>query len=126
APVHLRPGLQSREMRYGIKLSMISCTLTAILSVWVAVPLGYLLSRYQFRGKALLDVLLDIPIVLPPLVIGLCLLILFATPPGQGVQKFVTITYAIPSVIIAQFAVAAAFAVRTMRVAFDQISPRQG
>ncbi len=124
-PGHLWALLKNRDIRYSIKLSLISCTITAILSVWVAVPLGYLLSRYQFRGKALLDVLLDIPIVLPPLVIGLCLLILFSTPPGRGVQRFVQVTYAIPSVIIAQFAVAAAFAVRTMRVAFDQISPRQ-
>jgi molybdate transport system permease protein len=124
-PDHLWHALKSREIRYAIKLSMISCGITAILSVWVAVPLGYLLSRYQFRGKALLDVLLDIPIVLPPLVIGLCLLILFATPPGRAIEKVVPITYAIPSVILAQFAVAAAFAVRTMRVTFDQISPRQ-
>src|SRR5437660_8700649 len=124
-PGHLWALLKSREIRYAIKLSMISCTITAILSVWVAVPLGYLLSRYQFRGKALLDVLLDIPIVLPPLVIGLCLLILFATPPGRAIERLVPITYAIPSVILAQFAVAAAFAVRTMRVTFDQISPRQ-
>src|SRR5947207_732169 len=92
-------------------LLIVSMLLADVLSVWVAVPLGYLLSRYQFRGKALLDVLLDIPIVLPPLVIGLCLLILFSTPPGRGVQKLVQVTYAIPSVIIAQFAVAAAFAV---------------
>src|SRR5947209_19105974 len=125
APGDLWQALKSREIRYAIKLSLVSCTITAILSVWVAVPLGYLLSRYRFPGRLLLDVLLDIPIVLPPLVIGLCLLILFSTPPGRGVQKFVQITYAIPSVIIAQFAVAAAFAVRTMRVAFDQISPRQ-
>src|SRR5215510_16448662 len=81
-PGHLWDALKSREIRYAIKLSLISCTITAILSVWVAVPLGYLLSRYRFRGKALLDVLLDIPIVLPPLVIGLCLLILFSTPLG--------------------------------------------
>ena len=37
------------------------------------------MSRYQFRGKGLVDVLLDIPIVLPPLVVGLSLLILFQT-----------------------------------------------
>ena len=35
-----------------------------------------------------------------------------------------SVTYAIPSVILAQFAVAAAFAVRTMRVSFEQINPR--
>src|SRR5262249_2007824 len=95
------------------------------LSVWVAVPLGYLLSRHEFIGKRFVDALLDVPIVLPPLVIGLSLLILFQTPMGKGVERFVPITYAVPSVILAQFAVAAAFAVRTMRVTFDQITPRR-
>ena len=118
--------LRDPQIRYSLKLSMISCSITAILSVWVAVPLGYVLSRFQFRGKTLLDVILDIPIVLPPLVIGLSLLILFATPPGQFFQRnILRVTYAVPAVIVAQFAVAAAFAVRTMRVTFDQISPRQ-
>src|SRR6266542_1213513 len=125
SPRHLWDALKSREIRYSIKLSLISCTITAILSVWVAVPLGYLLSRYQFPGKTLLDVLLDIPIVLPPLGIGLSLLILFATPPGRMFQQVLRVTYAVPGVIVAPFAVAAAFAVRTMRVTFDQISPRQ-
>ncbi len=124
-PAHLWESLKSREIRYGIKLSLISCTIAAILSVWVAVPLGYLLSRFRFPGRVLLDVLLDVPIVLPPLVIGLSLLILFQTPVGRAVERVVPVTYAIPGVILAQFAVAAAFAVRTMRVTFDQISPRQ-
>ncbi len=34
------------------------------------------------------------------------------------------VTFAVPSVVLAQFTVACAFAVRTMRVTFDQISPR--
>ena len=34
-------------------------------------------------------------------------------------------TYAVPSVILAQFMVACAFAVRTMRATFEQINPRQ-
>src|SRR5205807_1538566 len=76
-------------------------------------------------GLSLLDVLLDVPIVLPPLVIGLSLLILFATPPGRMFQQVLRVTYSVPGVIVAQFAVAAAFAVRTMRVTFDQIPPRQ-
>jgi molybdate transport system permease protein len=125
SPWHLLDALRSREIRYAVKLSLISCTITAVLSVWVAVPLGYLLSRHDFFGKRLVDALLDIPIVLPPLVVGLSLLILFQTPLGQAVQRVVPVTYAVPSVILAQFAVAAAFAVRTMRVTFDQITPRR-
>ncbi len=116
--------LHSVEIRYAIKLSLISCSLTTLLSLWVAVPLGYLMSRHRFPGRGLVDALIDIPIVLPPLVVGLSLLILFQTGVGRSLQKVVPVTYAIPSVILAQFAVACAFAVRTMRVTFDQINPR--
>ncbi len=117
--------LAKPEIRYAVKLSLVSCAITAILSVWVAVPLGYLMSRYQFRGKGFIDALIDVPIVLPPLVVGISLLILFQTAPGQAIESVVPVTYAIPAVILAQFSVACAFAVRTMRVTFDQISPRR-
>lgn len=130
-PAHLWQALGSREIRFAIQLSLLSCSLSALLSLWVAVPLGYLLARFSFRGKGLVDALLDVPIVLPPLVIGLSLLILFQVKLGARTldQLFqdllhLPVTYAIPSVVLAQFAVVAAFAVRTMRVTFEQISPR--
>ena len=117
-------ALANREIRYAIRLSLISCSLTTLLSLWAAVPIGYLMSRTQFPGKALLDALLDVPIVLPPLVIGLSLLILFQTPPGRLIERLLPVTYAIPGVVLAQFTVACAFAVRTMNVTFNQINPR--
>ena len=125
SPGDVLDALNSPEIRYSIKLSLISCTLTALLSLWVAAPLGYLMSRYEFPLKSVLDAILDIPIVLPPLVVGLSLLILSTTAPGQFIESIFPIRYAVPSVILAQFMVAAAFAVRTMRQTFDQISPRQ-
>ncbi len=124
-PGNFLAALRSQEIRYGIRLSLISCSITAVLSLWVAVPIGYLMSRYPFRGKALMDAVLDIPIVLPPLVIGLSLLILFRTPFGRFIERFVPVTYAVPGIILAQWMVGCAFAVRTMRTTFDQISPRQ-
>jgi molybdate transport system permease protein len=135
SPGHLLAALGSREIQYAIKLSLITCTLTTILSLWVAVPTGYLMSRYRFAGKGVMNAILDIPIVLPPLVIGLSLLILFQVrigpEPHQTVDWFFReklnfpITYAIPSVVLAQFMVACAFAVRTMLVTFEQINPRR-
>ncbi len=125
SPHHLWQALQSREIRYAVRLSLISSSLTAILSVWVAVPIGYLMARHRFPGQTVLDAILDIPIVLPPLVVGLSLLILFQTPPGKAFEKVIPVTYEIPSIILAQFSVACAFAVRTLRGTFDQINPRQ-
>ncbi|MEI7765973.1 MAG: ABC transporter permease [Phycisphaerae bacterium] len=121
-PGEILRALDDRDTLYAIKLSLISCTITSVLALWVAVPIGYLMARYQFRGKAFLDTILDIPIVLPPLVVGVSLLILFRFRPFVWVDRYVT--YEIPGLILAQFMVAAAFAVRTMRVTFEQINPR--
>src|ERR1700733_4191792 len=86
-------ALSSPEIRYSIRLSLISCTISTLMAMWVAVPLGYLLARTNFPGKVIVDTLLDVPIVLPPLVIGLSLLILFQTEFGRFVQQFITVTY---------------------------------
>ena len=119
------------EIVAALKLTLVTCTMAAILSLWVATPLGYLLSRFHFPGRWIVDTLVDIPIVLPPLVLGLSLLILFHLPiGGWELESWLRddlhfpVTYRWPAVVLAQFAVACAFAVRTMRVAFDQINPR--
>jgi len=149
APSHFQEVLNKPEIRYALKLTLISCTIAAIASLWVGTALGYLLSRFQFRGKWIVDTLVDVPIVLPPLVLGLSLLILFHLPiggqrledliqdgarwvqdrlpawvPGPLRTTQVRITYGVPGVILAQFSVACAFAIRTMRITFDQINPR--
>lgn len=141
-PSAIASALRSPEIRYATMLSLVSSCITTVLALWVAVPIGYLLSRFRFPGKLVVDALLDIPIVLPPLVIGLSLLILFRTSPGQWIEaafeqatrplaawglidRPLGITFEIPSVILAQFMVAAAFAVRTLRTAFDEITPRK-
>ena len=83
-----RPGemlgfLNSPPIRYALALSLGSSALTAVLSVVFAVPIGYFMSRFRFPGKACIDALLDIPIVLPPMVVGLGLLLFFMTPIGK-------------------------------------------
>lgn len=124
-PDHILNAFKSKEIQYAIKLSLITCTVTMFLSLLVAIPLGYFMGRFEFRFKKFIDAVLDIPIVLPPLVIGLSLLILFQTAPGRFIESHVRITYTVYSVIIAQFMVACAFAVRTMYVTFVQINNRQ-
>ena len=117
--------LADANIRYAIRLSLLSCTITTILALWVAVPIAYLMSRTAFPGKNLLDGFLDIPLILPPLVVGLCLLILFRQTPLRFLDDRWPVTFHVPAVILAQFAVVTAFAVRTLRATFDEISPRQ-
>lgn len=118
----LTRALADPNIRYSIHLTFVSCTITTLLSLWVAVPIGYLFSRHDFFGKGFLDAVLDIPIVLPPLVVGISLLILFQYLPAVFRDAVV---YQVPAVILAQFVVACAFAVRTMRATFDQMDTRR-
>lgn len=125
--------LGSPEIKSAVILTFVSCTVTAILSVFIAVPIAYALSRFRFLGRSLIDSILDIPVILPPLVIGLSLLILFNQFPalegGGSLENWlnkwgVEVTNTKIAVVIAQFTVAAAFAVRAMKASFDQINAR--
>ncbi len=131
SPNEFMKALIKPEIQAAFRLTILSCTAAAILSLWVATPLGYLLSRYRFPGRWLVDTIVDIPIVLPPLVLGLSLLILFHLKIGEWELEAwlrdrlgFPVTFRWPAVVLAQFSVACAFAVRTMRVTFDQINPR--
>jgi molybdate transport system permease protein len=115
----------SRELRFAFGLSVLTCTVAAGLALLVAVPAGYVMARWQPAGSGRmvrqgLEVVFDVPIVLPPLVVGLSLLILFQAWPLREAG----VTYEVPAVVLAQFTVAAAFAVRAMRATFEQLDPR--
>ena len=151
----IRESLSDERVVFSICLSVTTCSLAALLSIWVAVPTGYVLarlgrnaieqhlshrpwlSRLALFVRHSIDTILDIPIVLPPLVVGISLLVLFQTSAGRAIdhttQEFFSwlgfpgirgITYEIPAIILAQFTVAAAFAIRTMRNTFEQIDDR--
>ncbi len=123
-PLEMWKVLVSREIQYSTVLSLITCTVSALLSVIIAVPIGYLMSRRRFPGHALVDAALDIPIVLPPMVVGICLLMFFQTKFGQGIESVVPVTYTVGAVVLAQVVIAAAFAIRTMRGVFDHLASR--
>lgn len=63
----------------AIGLSLKVATVAVLASLPLAVAMGWLLARKRFPGKLLLDALLHLPLVLPPVVTGYVLLILFGS-----------------------------------------------
>jgi molybdate transport system permease protein len=121
-----REVLHSREIRAAAWLSLWTSTLATLISLIFALPMGYALSRYRFPGRALVDTVVDIPIVFPPLVMGLSLLVFFSSTIGLGMEaaglKFV---YQRSGIVLAEFLVAAPFGIRAIRTTFDDIDRRQ-
>ena len=72
-------ALHSKEIWASAKLSVVTSVTTVIIAMIFAIPMGYALSRYRFPGHTFVDTIVDIPIIFPPLIIGLSLLIFFQT-----------------------------------------------
>ena len=113
---------------HSIKLSIATSVASTLLSVLVAVPAGYVLSRRRFPGHFFVDTLLDLPIVLPPLVMGLCILIFFNTSIGRWLDRGLVdeglVIYQPLGIILTQFVVGCAFAVRVIKAGFDSLDRR--
>jgi molybdate transport system permease protein len=118
-------ALLSSEILFAIRLSVITATVAAVISILIAVPVAYAISRSSFPGKDIVDSLLDLPIVISPVALGAALLIFFNTPLGSSiddnVMKFV---FAVPGIILAQVTVVSALAIRLLKSTFDSIDPR--
>lgn len=103
----------------AVYLSFITTTITAILTIIFGTPLAYVLARWHFRGRRFLNVLIELPIVLPPAVAGLALLLTLGRRGALGpwLNQFeITIPFTLAAVVIAQMFVAAPFYIRSAQV----------
>ena len=109
---------------HAVALSFFSSVVSTALAVLFAIPSGYVLSRGRFPGMAVVDTVLDLPIVLPPLVMGLCVLLFFNTAVGRFIDSHVLeFVYTWRGIILVQFVVGCAFAVRVVKAGFDALDP---
>lgn len=115
---------RSREVLAAIRLSAVTSVLTLGLVVLVSVPVGYALSRYKFPGRTLADTIVDLPIVLPPVVIGVSLLVFFTTLPGRWIESMGFSPHSMAGIVLCQFFVSVSYAVRSAKAAFDGVDQR--
>ncbi|MBU0952708.1 MAG: ABC transporter permease [Elusimicrobia bacterium] len=121
----IREVFHSQEIMYALKLSVISSTISIFFALVFGVPCAYALSRYKFSGKAIVDTIVDIPVFLPYVVIGLSLLIFFQTPVGRFIEKSgLAFVYTSKGIVLCQTIVACAYVIRTVRSTFDTIDYR--
>ena len=120
--------LTSPEILAALRLSIITSLVSLALVIVFSVPIGYALSRYRFPGHAIINTIVDVPIVLPPVVIGLSLLAFFGTPVGEmikaGLRKGNWSLVSGIGIVLCQFLVSASYSVRATKASFDLVDRR--
>ena len=107
-------------------LSFASTIAVVCMAALLGTPLAYVLSRYEFSGKRIVSLFIELPIVMPPAVAGLALLLTFGRRGAIGsllADAGIIIPFSIIAVIIAQFFISAPFYIRSAQVGFASISP---
>ena len=111
----------------AIYLSFISTSITVVIILLFGTPLAYILARWHFRGRRLINALVELPIVLPPAVAGLALLLTLGRRGVLGplLEQFdIILPFSIAGVVVAQTFVSAPFYIRSAQVGFKMI-PRE-
>ena len=75
--------LLSERTLFSVKLSLYTATIATAISIAVAIPSAYALSRFQFKGKRTIDTILELPMIVSPAALGAMLLIFFNNPIGM-------------------------------------------
>jgi molybdate transport system permease protein len=124
SPADLLSNLVDPQVAQAIQVSM-TTTLTATgITLVFGAPLAYLLARRRFRGHAVLDTLIDLPMLLPPSVAGIALLVAFGRRGllGQSLADAgIQIAFTQIAVIMAQVFVASPFFVKSAISAFAAV-----
>ena len=102
----------------ALALSLTTTAASLLLTVIFGLPLAVVLARRSFRGKWLVEAIVDLPIVLPPAVAGLALLLVFGRRgllAGPMQSAGIDIAFTVVAVVLAQTFVSAPFFVRAAR-----------
>ncbi len=113
-----------------IQIILFSLLMAVSATAAVLVPgigLGWLLARRNWRGKSLLETLVALPLVLPPVVTGLVLLKLFGRrgPIGAWLEQSfqIEVVFTWRAVVIALAVMALPLLVRNVRAAIEEVKP---
>lgn len=108
----------------ALKLSLVTSSVTLIVAFALGTPVAFLLARWKFPGRRIIEAMLDLPLVLPPVVAGVALLMAFGRRGVLGSELDmlgIQLPFTTAGVIVAQIFVAAPFYVRSAKAGFTSV-----
>ncbi|WP_345351319.1 ABC transporter permease [Candidatus Villigracilis affinis] len=114
----------SQQAFKALRLSLLTSSITTLIAAVFGTPLAYMLARWKLNHKTWLELILDLPIVLPPSVAGVALLITFGRNGllGSALNVLgISLPFTTAAVVLAQLFVAAPLFIRSARIGFAHI-----
>lgn len=119
---HLASPVALRALLLTLRTTLVATALAVLLGT----PVAYLLARAEFRGRDVVDTLVDLPVTIPPVVAGVALLFAFGRRGliGQKLEWLgIEVAFTGIAVVLAQLFIASPFYVRAAKAGFEAVDP---
>lgn len=121
----IKEAILSDEVQFSIKLSLFTASFSTLLCILLALPTAYTLVRTTFPLKKIAQIIIELPLCMPYLVLGLGLLIIFSTDCGKALRDMgFKVVFDKNGIIIAQTIVNLPYAIRLIKSAFIEVDER--
>lgn len=122
---YLPEAVKSDEVRFAIGLSLKTAVISTAICLAVGIPAAYALTRSRFRLSKIYNMIIELPLSVPNIMLGLSLLLMFSSVPGKALSAHgFKVIFNVNGIIIAHILVNLPFIIRMMRTAFMNIDPR--
>jgi molybdate/tungstate transport system permease protein len=127
SPGSLARALGDAELRSSILLTVGTATVATLIAAVLGVPLAYLLARHRFRGRSVVQGVIELPVVIPHPVAGIALLLFLGrhSPVGRAFGAIgLEFVSHVPGIVAAMLFVSAPILVSGAREAFGNVDPQ--
>lgn len=122
---HFGDAIRSEEVLFSLRMSVVTSTISTALCLVLALPSAYALSRTNMPFKRVAEVLMELTLSLPYILLGFALLLIFSSPFGKALRDVgFAVVFEPTGIVFAQLIVNLPFAIRMVRTAFSDVNPR--
>lgn len=122
---HFGEAVTSEEVLFSLRMSVVTSTISTVLCLALALPTAYALSHVNMPFKRVAEVLMELTLSLPYILLGFALLLIFSSPFGKALRECgFAVVFEPTGIVFAQLIVNLPFAIRMVRTAFADVNPR--
>ena len=122
---HFGEAISSEEVLFSLRMSVTTSSISTVICLLLSLPTAYALSHVSFPGKRLAEILMELTLSLPYILLGFALLLIFSSPLGKALKEAgFAVVFSPAGIVFAQMIVNLPFAIRMMRTAFAGVNPR--
>lgn len=118
--------IENKAVVSSILLSLYAGFLATLIALFLGAPSGYILARFDFPGKSLVESIIDVPVVVPHTVAGIAILTVFGSKGliGGPLEAYIQFRDALPGIVVAMLFVSLPYLANSAREGFKSVDPR--